>query len=511
MEEQQAGLQHKHFFYKDPKKPSGLYICWKHACFFVKYGLLYFLATILALASLALFTIGAYASYYADKAVPTTTIAQHTVTGLTVGETQGLLQEMIFSYEKNFPLTVAYEGGLIRPTLAELGVTIQSEKTVHDIFARGHETDMIERLTGSGKSLLFGNNINVSFTLNRDIFDNYLVELQKKWEQPVKNASIRIADQKAIIEKEIPGRKFNKAAIELALIHSLENLENTTIELPLITVQPSLTQEALVPTQKLVDTIISQPVTLLYEQKSYSITQDTIAEWILFREFRPDSNEDIPENTDRKLMEVHLNNQEVIDFIQKTIAADIDQEPQQATVITASQKTQVLKTGKEGKKVDILQTLAFIQQELLEPGERIIQLPVETITSEQQQADIPEPQYEDKKHIIVSLSRQLAFAYEGEELLFVTKVSTGVPGHPTPKGQYKVYAKTAKQKMSGPGYYLPNVPWILWYNGDYSLHGTYWHNNFGTTMSHGCTNLSIDDAKWFYDFAEVGTPVINVD
>ena len=105
----------------------------------------------------------------------------------------------------------------------------------------------------------------------------------------------------------------------------------------------------------------------------------------------------------------------------------------------------------------------------------------------------------------------MAVAYRGEELVFVTKVSTGIPGHATPKGQYKVYGKTAKQKMSGPGYYLPNVPWILWYNGDYSLHGTYWHNNFGTTMSHGCTNLSIDDAKWFYDFAEVGTPVINVD
>ncbi len=42
----------------------------------------------------------------------------------------------------------------------------------------------------------------------------------------------------------------------------------------------------------------------------------------------------------------------------------------------------------------------------------------------------------------------------------------------------------------------------------YGIHGTYWHDNFGTPMSHGCVNLRNDDAKWFFEFSEVGTPVI---
>ena len=511
MEEQQAGLQHNHFFYKDPQKPSGLYICWKHACFFVKYGILYFLAFALAFTSLTILAVGAYSSYYADKAVPTSTIAAHTLTGLTRKESQTLLEEMIYSYEKNFPITIIHETGSLQPTLEQLGVTISPEKTIHNLFSKGHETDIASRLISNGQSLLFGNEGGVSFTINRDTLDNYLAGLQKQFEEPVQNAVIEIENLESTIKPEENGQKLNKAAIELGLIHSLTNLDNITMELPLVTVEPSITGEDLAPTKNLTATIISQAVTLTYEQKLYTITREQIAGWLLFREFRPEQDEATQQKTTKKLMEVHLNNQEVLNFIQKNIAAEIDQKPEESTVIKASQKTQVLKAGKEGKILDKLQTLGLIQEKLLEEGERIIELPVETMGTEEEEADIPPAAYEDKKHIIVSLSQQLAFAYSGEELVFVTKVSTGIPGHATPKGQYKVYGKTAKQKMSGPGYYLPNVPWILWYNGDYSLHGTYWHNNFGTTMSHGCTNLSIDDAKWFYDFAEVGTPVINVD
>lgn len=112
------------------------------------------------------------------------------------------------------------------------------------------------------------------------------------------------------------------------------------------------------------------------------------------------------------------------------------------------------------------------------------------------------------KCILVIISRQMTYAYQDGQVMNATAVSTGVRGHNTPTGTYHVYGKTAKQKMSGPGYYLPNVPWILWWSGDYSIHGTYWHHNFGHPMSHGCVNMPTPTAKWYFDFAPVGTPVI---
>jgi lipoprotein-anchoring transpeptidase ErfK/SrfK len=63
--------------------------------------------------------------------------------------------------------------------------------------------------------------------------------------------------------------------------------------------------------------------------------------------------------------------------------------------------------------------------------------------------------------------------------------------------------------MAGPGYYLSDVPNVMYFYKGYGLHGTYWHNNFGTPMSHGCVNFTIPDSSWVFNFASVGT-VVNV-
>ncbi len=51
-------------------------------------------------------------------------------------------------------------------------------------------------------------------------------------------------------------------------------------------------------------------------------------------------------------------------------------------------------------------------------------------------------------------------------------------------------------------YDLPNVQWVQYFYSDYSFHGTYWHNNFGHPMSHGCLNMTIADAKWLFDWTD---------
>jgi lipoprotein-anchoring transpeptidase ErfK/SrfK len=62
--------------------------------------------------------------------------------------------------------------------------------------------------------------------------------------------------------------------------------------------------------------------------------------------------------------------------------------------------------------------------------------------------------------------------------------------------------------MTGPGYDLEGVPFSMFFYKGYAIHGTYWHNNFGTPMSHGCVNMNTDDAAWIYDNAPVGTYIM---
>ncbi|HET9588462.1 MAG TPA: L,D-transpeptidase family protein [Anaerolineales bacterium] len=111
--------------------------------------------------------------------------------------------------------------------------------------------------------------------------------------------------------------------------------------------------------------------------------------------------------------------------------------------------------------------------------------------------------------IDVDLSEQRLYAYEGETLVNSFIVSTGTWRTPTVKGKFKVYIRLRSADMRGPGYHLRDVPYIMYFHGDYGLHGTYWHNNFGTPMSHGCVNLRIEDAAWLYNWSSMGT-VVNV-
>lgn len=111
------------------------------------------------------------------------------------------------------------------------------------------------------------------------------------------------------------------------------------------------------------------------------------------------------------------------------------------------------------------------------------------------------------KIILVVLSQQRTYAYENGQLLREFIVSTGLPRTPTVTGDYAVYVKYRAARMRGPGYDLANVPYVMYFYRGYGLHGTYWHNNFGQPMSHGCVNLRTSDAEWLFNWAPVGTPV----
>ncbi len=108
------------------------------------------------------------------------------------------------------------------------------------------------------------------------------------------------------------------------------------------------------------------------------------------------------------------------------------------------------------------------------------------------------------KWIDVDLSQQVLYAYEGDTAVASFYVSTGLPDTPTVTGSYYVYVKLPSTRMRGPGYDLPNVPYTMYFYKGYGIHGTYWHSNFGTPMSHGCINMETSSAAWLYDWAYVG-------
>jgi lipoprotein-anchoring transpeptidase ErfK/SrfK len=115
---------------------------------------------------------------------------------------------------------------------------------------------------------------------------------------------------------------------------------------------------------------------------------------------------------------------------------------------------------------------------------------------------------DSEKLIEVNLTHQLVLAYEASRLVFAARVATGskyLSGRwSTPIGQFITYYKRPTRHMAAGdiasnGFDLPGVPWVLYITrSGISLHGTYWHNDYGHPRSHGCINLTPQAAKWLF-------------
>lgn len=130
------------------------------------------------------------------------------------------------------------------------------------------------------------------------------------------------------------------------------------------------------------------------------------------------------------------------------------------------------------------------------------------------------------KSITVNLTRQQMLVSEAGEIIRVMPTSTGVaPNWVTPTGTFWIYRKVADDHMKGgirgtpDSWDVRHVPWAQYIYGGIAIHGAWWNHRFGTPLSHGCIQLATrtfhpdatdipDNARWLYDFTDIGTPVI---
>ena len=107
--------------------------------------------------------------------------------------------------------------------------------------------------------------------------------------------------------------------------------------------------------------------------------------------------------------------------------------------------------------------------------------------------------------VAVDLYEQTLIAYEDDTPVYATLIASGLPGTETNEGVFEVWARLEVDAMSGAtgapnAYALQSVPWVMYFDNDISLHGTYWHDLFGYRQSRGCVNLSISDSRWVFEW-----------
>lgn len=125
----------------------------------------------------------------------------------------------------------------------------------------------------------------------------------------------------------------------------------------------------------------------------------------------------------------------------------------------------------------------------------------------------------DEKWIDVDLTRQALVAFEGARPVFATLISSGRRNpqdkehdFPTPPGTYRIREKHVTMTMDGDvasdgPYSIEDVPWVMYFQGSYALHGAFWHDQFGNMRSHGCVNMAPDDARTVFAWSDPPLPV----
>jgi lipoprotein-anchoring transpeptidase ErfK/SrfK len=137
-----------------------------------------------------------------------------------------------------------------------------------------------------------------------------------------------------------------------------------------------------------------------------------------------------------------------------------------------------------------------------ESGERYVR---EWFLTVAERRDAPAGIGADEPWVHVDLSSQTLVLYRGTAPVYATMVSSGLEGHETPEGEFRIRRKLVSDTMSDPGsdlgddaYRIEDVPWTQYFEGSIALHAAFWHSQFGTTHSHGCVNLAPRDAHYLF-------------
>lgn len=447
----------------------------------------------------------AYASYYADVAAPHTTVAGIDVSGMSREEIATLVRSRAES------VTVSVTGDVsATASLAQLGTTVDAEATAQAAVAPS--SSVLHRLT----ALVSPTSIDVVTATDPMVTADYAQSLVPEGRTRARNADLVLGDDGETFEV-VPGSEgvgLDTQALQTAVDTAASTLSGTKVSLSLATVTPEVTDEMAAAVARSANSMVAHSVTLTGPEEAF-LTADlpTKASWV------------VTTSHPHTAPTLSVNVSEVESWIRtKAAFLNVDSVTGKRYVDPSGNVAAVPVQAQDGRHVSNAEALATAAAAALEAGTDYSgTLETATDTAAWQDKlidygaqDLAYPAAPGEKWIDIDLSKATTTAYEGSSVVHgPVPMVPGSPDHPTVTGTYAVYLKYAAQDMGcTPGwpYCARGVPWVSYWHESYALHGAPWQHTFGWSGpggSHGCINLPVSEAKWFYDWDEIGTPVVS--
>jgi len=464
-------------------------------------------------------TIFAYEKIYDNKIYPGIFLAGHKISGLTQKEAIILLKKSFDNYkEKNIGLIDVKKEWY--PKTNELGFEPLFEKSIAKSYYQCRSGNFWQDLKEKFFCLVQKKNLSLEYKLDKQKFDNYLNKVSQEVDKPAIDANLIFEGTNLKLIKPQKGLIIDREKLENRIINSLILLQKNNFSLPFKNDEPKIKEEGTRDARQEAELAVSQPINFFYGDINYKVEPNQIASWInfvpAFKEIGSyENNNSLNINVKKEwYLKFTLNEDKIREFL-LNIANEQNIEPKPTKVTFSNNQKFVLEEGYDGRSLDFDKMITEIKNKIKEKGERNIELAFKIVPA----GEIEATEYgiipiTNEKYIDVSLSKQVLTCFDGGKAQFMTLISSGISKYPTPTGTFHIYSKTPSTRMRyeyGPNhpdnYDLPNVPYAMFFSGPYSIHGTYWHNNFGIPMSHGCVNTPTPAAEWIYNWAPIGTMV----
>ncbi|MGV2983321.1 L,D-transpeptidase family protein [Microbacterium sp. AGC85] len=413
---------------------------------------------------------------------PGTTIAGVPVGGLT----PGAAADVVTAHLANTEITLTGAGDDQIVTGADLGASIDARALADEAFASHPMWNvgawMPEPIAGD-------------ITLDTDLAHDTLREMIPASYTDAVNAAVSFdaASAKYVTTPAVPGTGVDLDGLTTALTAAMAD-GNTALAYsgdPTEAPAPVTDADATGLTDQL-NTMLATIGFYVGEERTLPIAPATAATWI----------EIVEQNGELSVVADEAAIQSAVD----TLPAAVNRAPVDAESIVnaGGDVLEELTVGVTGRTLGDTGALASDFAEKLEGGEAI--QPIEV-------TEVPFASTTLVREIDVNLSNQTVSAIENGVVVDSWSVSSGAGEFATHTGSFQVGWKTSSQNMGNrdltqaPNYFQPDVPWVMYFNGDEALHGVYWHSNWGTPMSHGCVGMPVSAAQWLYNWSPEGVNV----
>ncbi|WP_232009787.1 L,D-transpeptidase family protein [Actinomyces howellii] len=447
----------------------------------------------------------AYADHYADVAVPGSLVAGVDVSGMSRQEIVSVVQDRA----DGATVTVSGDASA-SASLADLGVTVDAGATADAVLARGE--GVVDRF----RALLGSSDTPVVVSSDPEVAQAYATSLVPEDVVKAVNATVVLNAEGTGFEitPASSGTSLDSSVLEDAADQAASSLSDSSVEVTFESSPPAVSDEEAQAVADTANSWVSQDVTITAADSSGSYTADaaTKASWVTVST----EGDTVPS--------VSLDPEKVSQWV----SAQVEE-------VTVEPVTGVRNVNSQGAVVET--SVEAVAGESVTNADAIVQAITEAVSTGTSytgafEMTTAEETWEDKviadgaenlvyqaapgeKWIDINLANKTVTAYEGATVVRgPVSMVDGDALTPTVTGTYKVYLQRETQTMEGDNadgtrYRTENVPWISYFHEGYALHGAPWRSSFGYSGSHGCINMPVEEAHWFYTWAQIGTTVVS--